>query len=146
MILFSLFCCRLIRFILLDTSFLNSPEILYFTIGGSDGKASACNATRVWFLGREDPLEKEMAIHSSILAWTIPWTEEPGGLQSMMSQRDTTERLNSHPFCSDSKCSLTQTDFPWLTFSRVFDWICSSVLRSQAWNRFLNRSFFALHP
>ena len=38
-------------------------------------------------LGREDPLEKEMAIHSSILAWRIPWTEEPGGLQSMGSQR-----------------------------------------------------------
>ena len=34
-------------------------------------------------LGREDPLEKEMATHSSILAWKIPWTEEPGGLQSM---------------------------------------------------------------
>ena len=39
--------------------------------------------TRVQFLGWEDPLEKEMAIHSSILAWKIPWTEEPGGLQSM---------------------------------------------------------------
>ena len=38
-------------------------------------------------LGREDPLEKEMATHSSILAWRIPWTEEPGGLQSMGSQR-----------------------------------------------------------
>ena len=42
--------------------------------------------TWVWFLGREDPLEKEMATHSSILAWKIPWTEEPGGLQSMGSQ------------------------------------------------------------
>ena len=39
--------------------------------------------TRVRFLGREDPLEKEMATHSSILAWRIPWTEEPGRLQSM---------------------------------------------------------------
>ena len=38
-------------------------------------------------LGREDPLEKEMAIHSNILAWEIPWTEEPGGLQSTGSQR-----------------------------------------------------------
>ena len=37
--------------------------------------------------GREDPLEKEMATHSSILAWRIPWTEEPGGVQSMGSQR-----------------------------------------------------------
>ena len=39
--------------------------------------------TWVWSLGREDPLEQEMATHSSILAWEIPWTEEPGGLQSV---------------------------------------------------------------
>ena len=43
--------------------------------------------TWVRSLGWEDPLEKEMAIHSSILAWRIPWTEEPGGLQSTGSQR-----------------------------------------------------------
>ena len=43
--------------------------------------------TWVWSLGWEDPLEKEMATHSSILAWRISWTEEPGGLQSMGSQR-----------------------------------------------------------
>ena len=41
------------------------------------------------FLGREDPLEKGMATHSSRLAWSIPWTEEPGGLQSMGSQSRT---------------------------------------------------------
>ena len=39
--------------------------------------------TQVWFLDWEDPLEKEMATHSSILAWRIPWVEEPGRLQSM---------------------------------------------------------------
>ena len=43
--------------------------------------------TRVQFLGQEDPLEKETAVHSSIHAWKIPWTEEPGRLQSMESQR-----------------------------------------------------------
>ena len=43
--------------------------------------------TWVRSLGREDPLEKEMATHSSILAWKIPWTEEPGRLQSMGLQR-----------------------------------------------------------
>ena len=43
--------------------------------------------TRVQFLGGEDPLENGMASHSSILAWKNPWTEEPGGLQSMGSQR-----------------------------------------------------------
>ena len=42
---------------------------------------------QVQSLGWEDPLEEEMAIHSSTLAWKIPWTEEPGGLQSMGSQR-----------------------------------------------------------
>ena len=43
--------------------------------------------TQVQPLGQEKPLEQEMATHSSILAWKIPWTEEPGGLQSMGSQR-----------------------------------------------------------
>ena len=43
--------------------------------------------TRVRFLGQDDPLEKGMSVHSSNLAWRIPWTEEPGGLQSMGSQR-----------------------------------------------------------
>ena len=48
--------------------------------------------TRVQSLGQEDPLEKGMATHSSIFAWIIPWTEEPGGLQSVGSQElDTTK-------------------------------------------------------
>ena len=48
-------------------------------------------------LEKEDPLEKEMAVHSSILAWGLPWTEEAGGLQSVGSQEsDTTKRLNQH--------------------------------------------------
>ena len=46
----------------------------------------AIQETQVQSLGWEDPLKEEMATHSSILAWTIPWTEEPGGLQSMGSQ------------------------------------------------------------
>ena len=50
---------------------------------GSVGKESACSAGD---LGWEDPLEKEMATHSSIVAWAIPWTEETGGLQSVESQ------------------------------------------------------------
>ena len=53
--------------------------------------------TWVQSLGREDPLEKEMATHSSILAWRIPWTEELGGLQSTgRKESDTTERLHFH--------------------------------------------------
>ena len=54
-------------------------------LGGSDGKAM--QETLVWSLGQEDSLEKEMATHSSTLAWKIPWTEEPCKLQSMGSQR-----------------------------------------------------------
>ena len=47
----------------------------------------AMQETQVQSLGWEDPLEKEMATHASTLAWKIPWTEEPGGLQSIASQR-----------------------------------------------------------
>ena len=57
----------------------------------------AAQESWVWSLRREDPLEKETANHSSILAWEIPWTEESGGLQSMGSQEmDTIQRLNHH--------------------------------------------------
>ena len=57
--------------------------------GGSDDKKNmpATQETQVWSLHREDPLEKGMATHSSILAWRILWTEEPGGPQSVGSQR-----------------------------------------------------------
>ena len=56
------------------------------------GKESACNAeTRGQSLGQEDSPEKEMTTHSSVLAWKIPWTEEPGGLQSMESQKSQTQ-------------------------------------------------------
>ena len=50
-------------------------------------RLSTMRKTRVRSLGREDPLEKELATHSSVLAWRIPWMEEPGGPQSMGSQR-----------------------------------------------------------
>ena len=52
--------------------------------------------TWVHSLGQEDPLEQEMATHSSILAWKIPWAEQPGGLQSMGSQRVRHERAQIH--------------------------------------------------
>ena len=67
----------------------------------------AMRETRVRFLGREDPLEKEMAIHSSTLAWKIPWTEEPGRLQSVGSQRAGTrlsELTLTFCFCDISLC------------------------------------------
>ena len=56
--------------------------------GSSVVKRAPANAGDLGSIpGREDPLEKEMAVHSSSLAWESPWTEEPGGLQSMGSQR-----------------------------------------------------------
>ena len=64
------------------------PNSLLDFSSGSDGKASAYNVgDLVRSLGREDPLEKEMATHSSTRAWKIPWTEEPGKLQSVGLQR-----------------------------------------------------------
>ena len=55
--------------------------------GGSIENSPAMQEIQVQSLGQEDPLEEGMATHSSILTWRIPWTEEPGGLQSMRSQR-----------------------------------------------------------
>ena len=70
-----------------STIYVALPLYLGFP-GGSDSKVSACNAgDMVWSMDQEDLLEKEMATHSSILAWRIPWTEEPGKLQYMGSQR-----------------------------------------------------------
>ena len=60
----------------------------------------AMQETQVPSLGGEDPMEKGMATHSSIIAWKIPWTEEPGGLQSIELQSvDMTEQLSTCPSC-----------------------------------------------
>ena len=57
-------------------------------LGGSDSKESTCSAEDLGLIpGLEDPLKEGMATNSSILAWRIPWTQEPDGLQSMVSQR-----------------------------------------------------------
>ena len=74
----------------------NQPIIEGLLPSGSGVKESACNAGD---LGWEDPLKKGMTTHSSILAWRFPWTEEPGGIQSMESQRvghDGTTNTFSH--------------------------------------------------
>ena len=75
--------------------------------GGSVVKnLPAVQETWVWFLGREDPLEKEMATHSGSLAWEVPRTEKPGRLQPMWSQsRTTTKWLNNNNQCGSS-CAL----------------------------------------
>ena len=67
---------------------LMSMQLYWGFPGGSNGKQSACNAGDLGLIpGLEDPLEMEIATYSSILAWKIPWTEEPGRLQSIGSPR-----------------------------------------------------------
>ena len=95
-------------------------------LGGSDGKSSAYKVeTQVPSLGREHPLEKEMAIHSSTLAWKIPWTEERGRLQSTGSQR---------------------VRHDWATLLSLFTlhFLTDSVLKSDLWLRstILTKKYF----
>ena len=61
---------------------------------------SAMQETWVWSLGQEDSLEKGMATHSSILAWRIPWTEQPGGFAKTRKESDIIERLTLSLFTS----------------------------------------------
>ena len=97
----------------------------------SAGKESTCNAgdrrekeKRVQSLGQEDPLGEEMATHSIILAWKIPWTEEPGGLQSMGSQRvghdwatePTHMHTHTHTHTHTHACTHTPLDLILLEF------------------------------
>ena len=75
-----------------DSKVLDSAQLpIIVCPGGTSGKEYTCQSmkqeTRVQSLGQEDTLGEEMEIHSSILAWKIPWTEEPGKLQSMGLQR-----------------------------------------------------------
>ena len=95
--------------------------------GGASGKEPACQCRRqemrVPLLGREDPLEEGTATHSSILAWSIPRTEEPGGLQSMGSQRvgmdqriDITRSRHARTRAPGLSCGTQPQDlFLWLT-------------------------------
>ena len=76
---------------------MRTPTIIFFSgslVAQSVKNLPAMQETWDRFLGREDPLEKEKATHSSILAWRIPWTEKPGGLESMGSQKSKTRLSN----------------------------------------------------
>ena len=76
--------------------------------------------TRVQTLGQEDPLEQEMATHSSLLAWKIPWTEWPGGLQSMGSQRVKHDWATEH----EHACIPHQSGWFWISESgRPENWV-----------------------
>jgi len=80
--------------------------------GGSEVKnRPAKQETQVQSLGQEDPLEKEMATHSSILAWRIPWTEEPGGLQSKRLQKSWTKQHLNKNNNSHQRVTLVEEDF-----------------------------------
>ena len=93
--MFTCFIYRGVYTLTLNSSFIAPLRHLWGFPGGSDRKdLLAVQETLILSLGLEDPLEKGRAIHSSSLAWRIPWTEEPGGLQSMGSQEsDMAERL-----------------------------------------------------
>ena len=78
----------------------------------------AMQETQVPSLDQEDPLEKETATHSSILAWRIPWTEEPGGLQSMGSQRATHDERVTHISMAHSSKLMNQFGYTILTKDR----------------------------
>ena len=67
-------------------AFSEIEEVRASLVAQSVKNPPAVQETQGWSLGREDPMEKEMATHSSILAWRTPWTEEPGGLRPMGSQ------------------------------------------------------------
>ena len=118
---------------------IQSPVIIWATLVAQTVKSlSAMQDTQVWSLGREDPLKKGMTAHSNILVWRIPWTEEPGGLQSMGSQRDGHDwHLHFHDsLVGLNRCvnvkenrSLFQIHFPFmgpkwtLTFLLMFHWL-----------------------
>ena len=110
----------------------------------------AMRETWIQSLGREDPLEKEMATHSSILAWRIPWMEEPGGLQSMGSQRvghDWVTSLSlsiSPPVWHFSSVALSFSfflhDLQELS-SLTRDWTCTTAVKELSPNHWTARKF-----
>ena len=74
------------------------PSIVASLVAQLVKSLPAVQETRVRSLGQEDPVEKKMATHATILAWRIPWTEEPGGLQSMGSPRVGLDRVTNFHF------------------------------------------------
>ena len=98
-------------------------KILFFimVVAQTVKRLPTMRETRVQSLGHEDPLGKEMATQASILAWGIPWTEEPGGLQSKGLQSQT--RLSNFTFTECS--SLCYTVGPYLSVLCVISYICS---------------------
>ena len=94
----------------------------------------AMQETRVRPLGREDPLEKEMAMHSSTLAWKIPWTEEPGHfLLQCMKVKRASEVAQSCPTLFDpTDCSLPGSSVHGIFQARVLEWVAISFSRGSS--------------
>ena len=83
-----MYICFLKKYLYIKSTYQQINLSLYYLMGFPSGSVvPAMQETRVQSLGREDPLEEGRATHSSILAWGIPRTEEPGGLQSIWLQR-----------------------------------------------------------
>ena len=82
-----------------NNSYIYKNTYIYmeFLVAQTVKNLPAMQETRVQSLGQEDPLEKGMATHSSVLSWEIPWTEEPGGLQFVGSQSQT-RLTNTHVY------------------------------------------------
>ena len=102
--------------------------------------------TWVQSLGQEDPLEKEIVTHSSTLAWKMPWTEEPGRLQSMGSQQSQTQlkQLSTHhesesevaqsypTLCDPVNCSLPRPSVHGIFQARVLEWVAICFSRGSS--------------
>ena len=108
--------------------------------------------TWVQSLGREDPLEKEMAIHSSTIAWKIPWTEKAGRLQSTGSQKSRTQLSDFYLYaclgvksrhscpilCSPMDCSLPSSSVHGILQARILEWVAMPSSRGFSLNQGLN--------
>ena len=93
---------------------IQKPALVCSLVAQTVKRLPTMQETRVQSLGREDVLEKEMATHSSILAWKIPWMVEPGRLQSMGSQRDgLTEQHHFHFHVLEKEMATHSSTLPW---------------------------------
>jgi len=90
--------------------------------------------------GQEDPLEKGMATHSTSLAWKIPWTEEPGGLQSMWSQKVRHNWVTEYTYISLFKSFHMLFNSTWLfAVLFLFPWPSAHILEDKCWRAFQAR-------
>ena len=116
---FVVFLSSIFLFVFVDSCFVN------VWLSGKESCLSMqeIQEMQVWSLGLLGPLEKEMAMHSSILAWKIPWTEEPGGLQSLgVTESDTSKHTHMYGYncCLVNK---SQQYFPGVTRNPCFCFI-----------------------